>query len=185
MEEQNGKQVPVRVGMAPEQRAGIEYEFTVMVEMDFDNTLTVSKTRCDLISGMQYRKGRTIEVATTLRDWLQANEAMATPRQIDELRSISAQIDEPNAKSARRAFRDKFGDPNRLTEDEMAPALEWYSQLVGQLIADAAEAAVEVVQDDTPALPASPQLTEEEWVKGPPVADAEICLLYTSDAADE
>jgi hypothetical protein len=41
---ENGK--PQRVGMRPEQRKGIEYEFDVAVAMDLDNQLEVLKSRC-------------------------------------------------------------------------------------------------------------------------------------------
>lgn len=44
-------QVPVKVGMAPIQRAGMEYEFDVVADIDQSHTLTVSKTRCPLIDG--------------------------------------------------------------------------------------------------------------------------------------
>ena len=45
-ENERGKQVPRKVGMAPIQRAGTEYEFDVVADLDHTHTLTVSKTRC-------------------------------------------------------------------------------------------------------------------------------------------
>ncbi len=50
---QSGKpiQVPRKVGMAPIQRAGMEYEFDVVADMDWSHTLTVSKSRCTPIDG--------------------------------------------------------------------------------------------------------------------------------------
>lgn len=45
VEEVNGKKVPRKVGLAPVQREGLEYEFDVVGDMD-DSTLTVTKTRC-------------------------------------------------------------------------------------------------------------------------------------------
>ena len=51
--EKNGRtiSVPKKVGMAPIQRAGMEYEFDVVADIDQSHTLTVSKTRCPLIDG--------------------------------------------------------------------------------------------------------------------------------------
>lgn len=49
---ERGKQVPRKVGMAPIQRAGMEYEFDVYCSMDNDHILTVSKTRCPEIDGV-------------------------------------------------------------------------------------------------------------------------------------
>jgi len=40
-----GRQIPRKVGMAPVQRDGIDYEFDVVGELDHSHALTVSKTR--------------------------------------------------------------------------------------------------------------------------------------------
>src|SRR6266542_6290831 len=45
-EDAHGKKVPKRVGLAPVQRDGLEYEFDLMGELDSDNRLTVTKSRC-------------------------------------------------------------------------------------------------------------------------------------------
>ena len=45
------KSAPRRVGMAPIQRAGMEYEFDLVADMDLTNTLTVGKTRCPAMRG--------------------------------------------------------------------------------------------------------------------------------------
>lgn len=44
-EDSRGKKVPRKVGLKPEQRDGIEYEFDVVGDLDHDNTLTVVKSR--------------------------------------------------------------------------------------------------------------------------------------------
>lgn len=56
LEEQTNKsgktvQVPKKIGMAPIQRAGMEYEFDVVLDLDLEHTLTVSKTRCSALDG--------------------------------------------------------------------------------------------------------------------------------------
>lgn len=45
--DQRGKQVPRKVGMAPEARDGIEYEFTLTGDIDHAHTLIVSKSRAE------------------------------------------------------------------------------------------------------------------------------------------
>lgn len=65
----NGKTVIRRVGLAPVQREGMEYEFTMVCDLDIDHVLTVSKTRCSLFDGAVIRKpGR--EVGEKLLAWL-------------------------------------------------------------------------------------------------------------------
>jgi energy-coupling factor transporter ATP-binding protein EcfA2 len=45
LSEKNGKSVPERVGLAPEQGKGIEYEFTILGEITPDHTCFISKDR--------------------------------------------------------------------------------------------------------------------------------------------
>jgi hypothetical protein len=52
-----GKQTPVKLGMAPIQRDGIEYEFDLVLDMDYENNAVVSKTRLfSLPLGTLFRK---------------------------------------------------------------------------------------------------------------------------------
>lgn len=70
IEEVNGKRTPRKIGLAPVMRDGIEFEFDVCGEIDQDNTLTVTKSRCPKLSGVVInRPGK--EMADTLREWLQ------------------------------------------------------------------------------------------------------------------
>ncbi len=67
--DKNGKTTVRKVGMAPVQRDGLEYEFDVVADLDQDNNFIVGKTRCSAIAGMVVNKaGR--EVATKLNAWL-------------------------------------------------------------------------------------------------------------------
>jgi len=45
-----------KVGMAPIQRAGMEYEFTMVLDIDVDHKAIVSKTRCDTMADMVVTK---------------------------------------------------------------------------------------------------------------------------------
>ncbi len=69
--EQNerGKQAPRKVGLAPVQRDGLEYEFDVVADLDVHNTLMVSKTRCPALHGVSIPRAGA-EIATTLLEWL-------------------------------------------------------------------------------------------------------------------
>lgn len=79
LENKNGKQVPRKVGMAPIQRDGMEYEFDVVGDLDLNHTLSVSKTRCPALDGKQFQlPGK--DVAQALLKWLDAGEAAPTPK---------------------------------------------------------------------------------------------------------
>lgn len=69
--EQNekGRSVPRKVGMAPVQRDGLEYEFDVVGDMDLDNNFLVSKTRCPALAGAVVSKPGDA-LADVLKSWL-------------------------------------------------------------------------------------------------------------------
>lgn len=65
----NGKQTPRKVGMAPIQRDGMEYEFDVVADMDLDHNMMISKSRCSALADAVINKPGAA-VAETLRAWL-------------------------------------------------------------------------------------------------------------------
>lgn len=67
--DERGKKVPQKVGMAPVQREGMEYEFDIVGDMDFDNSLIISKTRCKALAGEVIKKPG-LETAQVIKDWL-------------------------------------------------------------------------------------------------------------------
>src|SRR5258706_9427079 len=68
-DEKTGKTAPGKVGLAPVMRDGVEYEFDVCGEMDHENTLIITKSRCPKLTGGVFGKpGR--EVADILKEWL-------------------------------------------------------------------------------------------------------------------
>jgi len=66
----NGKITGVRrVGLAPVQRPGMEYEFDLVCDMDWAHILTVAKSRCPLVADMQVEKPGP-EFVNIVLDWL-------------------------------------------------------------------------------------------------------------------
>jgi hypothetical protein len=63
------KKVPRKVGLAPVQRQGLEYEFDIVADLDPDQNFVVSKTRCKALNGYFVHHAGS-EFASTLRDWL-------------------------------------------------------------------------------------------------------------------
>lgn len=146
-----GKKVssPRKVGMAPVQRAGIEYEFTVVADMDLEHAMTISKTRCDLLDGTVAHKGRSAEVAETFSEWLGSGATMrVTDSQAEGLVNAMNQVADMQARTAlKKAFVERFGGPFDVTVDQLGEAQEW---IATQLAAPA----------ETPA--EAPSLPEEE-----------------------
>lgn len=68
-DEKTGKTVPRKIGLQPVMRDGIEFEFDVAGELDQENTLTMSKSRCSALQGKSiHRPGK--GMADILREWL-------------------------------------------------------------------------------------------------------------------
>jgi hypothetical protein len=66
---ERGKQTPRRVGTAPVQRDGMEYEFDIVGDLDLDNTLTISKSRCKALkNAVAPMPGE--DIARTIMEWL-------------------------------------------------------------------------------------------------------------------
>jgi hypothetical protein len=78
VETKDGKTAPRKVGLAPIQRDGLEYEFDVFADLDQDNTLIVHKTRCPALAGGVFPKAGK-EVANILNTWLQGEAATPSP----------------------------------------------------------------------------------------------------------
>ncbi len=76
--EKTGKTVVRKVGLAPVQRDGLEYEFDVVADLDQDNNLIVGKTRCPVIAGLVFPKAGK-EVAGKLNAWLTDGTPSAPP----------------------------------------------------------------------------------------------------------
>jgi SpoVK/Ycf46/Vps4 family AAA+-type ATPase len=64
-----GKPAPRKVGMAPIQASGIEYEFDLAGEMDLNHILTISKSRCPALANTTHANPGE-NLADTLLLWL-------------------------------------------------------------------------------------------------------------------
>jgi hypothetical protein len=67
--DERGKMVPRKIGLAPIQREGMEFEFDVVAEMDMQNTLVVTKTRISKLTG-KVIPCPGAALGETLSDWL-------------------------------------------------------------------------------------------------------------------
>lgn len=65
---EKGKQAPEKVGLAPIQREGMEYEFMTCFDIDMNHTVTVSKDRTSLFDGRRFKI--TSNIGQELVDWL-------------------------------------------------------------------------------------------------------------------
>ncbi len=92
-EDSRGKKVPRKVGMAPVQRDGLEYEFTIVGDMDIDHRLVVTKSRCAAVADAVFVKPGE-DLVAPLRAWLAgAHAAAPAPAPPADTRDVRAMYD--------------------------------------------------------------------------------------------
>ncbi len=108
---EKGRQEPKKVGMAPVQRDGFEYEFDVMLDMDIENVGRVQKTRCPALTGAAFTKPGA-DMAGILRQWLTGEApAQAAPPVVFTPPAASPAAPKANGKPA--------ADPGPLSDEEL------------------------------------------------------------------
>jgi len=73
--DERGRMVPKKIGTAPIQRQGMEYEFDVFCDIDQSHILTVTKTRCNALDGAVVVKAGP-GFARPLVEWLTTGEVV-------------------------------------------------------------------------------------------------------------
>lgn len=68
-ENERGRKEPKKIGTKPEQREGIEYEFTIVADMDLEHTLVVSKSRAKPLADAVVRNPDE-KFGETVLEWL-------------------------------------------------------------------------------------------------------------------
>ena len=101
----NGKTVIKKVGMSPIQRDGMEYEFTVMFDIDTQHVASTSKDRTRLFDGQYFTI--TKEHGTRILDWLERGEEAAQPISISQREELLRLLDEVGLNAMK--FCEKFG----------------------------------------------------------------------------
>jgi ABC-type dipeptide/oligopeptide/nickel transport system ATPase component len=65
---------PRKIGTAPVQRQDVDYEFTVVANIDIDHHVQIDKTRCSQLDGKAFTKEGVTEIGDIIRDWLNDGE---------------------------------------------------------------------------------------------------------------
>lgn len=77
VEERGNKKVPVKIGLKPDQRENLDYEFDVVGELDLSHTLTVSKSRVVDVPVGSVVPMAGEEFGKQIADWLGTGTAMS------------------------------------------------------------------------------------------------------------
>jgi hypothetical protein len=95
-ENEKGQKTPKKVGMAPVQRDGMEYEFTIMLDVDVKHNASASKDRTGLFDGLFFKLSP--DTGKLLLKWLEdgVDEAKLVTDAITEAATM-AELDEVKA----------------------------------------------------------------------------------------
>lgn len=134
LEERGGKQVPRKVGMAPIQRPGLEFEFTVTVDLDRDHLLTVDKSRCAAVADRSFKAGDVDKFGSALREWLDGAEPEEQRVTSDQAESLADSMNRILDTNERRLVKDEFirtfGTPQLLPASRFEGAAAWVADRV-------------------------------------------------------
>ena len=78
IEEERGKKVPRKIGLAPVQRDGLEYEMDIVGDLDQDNTFVITKSRCPALAGKTFHQPGA-QLAGEVKKWLAGPQADPPP----------------------------------------------------------------------------------------------------------
>lgn len=128
--EKTGKTTVRKIGLAPVQRDGLEYEFDVVADLDQDNNCIIGKTRCPALAGQVFpRAGR--DLARQLTAWLSDGGApaaapatsVAPSRPAPRAEFAAAVAETPQAAPLRDADTKAAGEYDDVFGDDDAPVL--------------------------------------------------------------
>ncbi len=127
-----GQTMPRKVGMQPVQRDGMEYEFTVVGDIDTDHNMVITKSRCSAIADKVFKHpGK--DVAKVLLDWLNSGVgpatpepvALATPEQTKEVNDLLALMPEHAPTRDKWLSRAGVATVEQMPADSLGKCLEW------------------------------------------------------------
>ncbi len=108
-EDSSGKKRIEKVGMAPIQRAGMEYEFDVGADMDLQHNMIISKSRCFAIADQVANKP-TAKWFDVLRAWLGSGAPV---------------VEQPKAPATTTTTEGGDGHATEKPKPEAGPAADW------------------------------------------------------------
>lgn len=132
-EDERGRQVVKKLGMAAQQDDDLEYEMNIGCEIDMEHTIAVSKSRCDAVPvGRQFTAGHAGELAELYRDWLKVGEPPAPQAAVDALVARMNALPPEARKACKGEFVAELGRPELLREARLDAAEALVARFEGE-----------------------------------------------------
>lgn len=117
-----------KLGLKPVQREGMEYEFTVFLDIDDNHTAVASKDRTGLLDGKTFKIN--VQVGRDLMNWLDSGSddapvVLADNRTLADVKREVAQLVKANPeKDYKTLVFAKHGNPNELNLEDLKIVLD-------------------------------------------------------------
>lgn len=138
VENDKGKIAPKKLGMAPIQREGMEYEFTTVLDMDMSHHAEASKDRTGLFDGQIFKP--TEETGKALAKWLEGGKEEKKPelsREDLDILNSAAELANWNTTGLRYYMKCRYG-----TDVLSTYTRELYNELINTVRTSTQEAAL-------------------------------------------
>jgi hypothetical protein len=125
-EDERGKKVPRRVGLAPVQRQDMEYELSLVGDLNHSHDLVVTKTRYLTLDGLVVNKPGP-EFALKIREWLDGNSPELPP--VDTLLKEVGVIMVRKRLDLSKILEGGFKNPRELDAAGLLKLLDWIKEV--------------------------------------------------------
>jgi hypothetical protein len=124
-ENEKGKKVPRKIGMAPVQREGMDFEFTLVFDIEQSHHLaTASKDRTSLFDGVCNKIDR--EAGERLREWLESGDAPPVAKINDiQRKRLFATMKECSVDADALKAQFKLASSKDITVEQFDEVLAW------------------------------------------------------------
>lgn len=142
--DERGKVTPRKIGLAPQQRSDIEFEFTMMLEIEANtHRAHVAKSRFASFADKVFTPNDTLSSAETFLEWLKSGKAMVTRNVGDTVKQRIANLETFQRDFLKDAWKEA-GLPKveLLTEESL--------ETVNSLIVEATNMAENIVEELEP-----------------------------------
>ena len=120
----NGKKSPVKIGLKPVQREGVEYEFTVVLDVSQEHVASATKDRTSLFDGRYFTISE--ETGQELKTWLESGVSADAPAKPALPLATESQLAALNV-AISTAAENLGQDADTIASKYLAIIAAWYS----------------------------------------------------------
>jgi hypothetical protein len=121
-----------RIGGAPDQRLGIDFEFEMVVTLDTDHLISVTASSCPPDFTLSSAEpSYSIDIAGAYAAWIESGIERIARSDVNKILSQFDRVDDPPERTQIKLdFIDKFGAPDDLLAEHAAAAMSWVNERV-------------------------------------------------------